>query len=261
VTEISAALVKELRDQTGAGMMDCKRALEESGGDIEAAVRILRERGAASAAKRAGRETPEGIVLARIENGAGTLAAIGCETEPVSKNDEFRAFAERVLDTAAAGGDPGSLEEERQELVGKIGENVAVVGTARMEAQEGELLAEYVHPPANKIGVLVKVRGTDAAAARRLAMHISFSAPLYATRDQVPGGDVERERSILEQQEDVASKPEQVRGKIVQGRLEKWFGESVLVDQPWIHESSLTVGKALGQAGLVVVEFQRFALG
>jgi elongation factor Ts len=261
MADIPATLVKQLRDMTGAGMMDAKRALQEVGGDVEQAITYLRQKGMASAAKRADRATTEGEVLATVSGSVGAIAAIGCETEPVSKNEEFLGFAERVLETVEAGGSPDSLEQQRTELVGKIGENVAVVGTARMEAQEGELLAEYVHPPANKIGVLVKVRGTDAAAARRLAMHISFSAPLYATRDQVPGGDVERERSILEQQEDVASKPEQVRGKIVQGRLEKWFGESVLVDQPWIHESSLTVGKALGQAGLVVVEFQRFALG
>jgi elongation factor Ts len=261
MADIPATLVKQLRDMTGAGMMDAKRALQEVGGDIDDAVTYLRQKGMASAAKRADRATTEGEVLATVSGDVGAIAAVGCETEPVAKNDEFLDFAEKVLEAVMAGGSPESLEQERTELVAKIGENIAVVGTARMEARDGELVAEYVHPPANKIGVLVRVRGDNAAAARHLAMHISFAAPLYTARDQVASEDVERERSILEQQEDVASKPEQVRGKIVQGRLEKWYGESVLVDQSWIHEAGVTVGEALEQAGLEVVEFKRFALG
>src|SRR5690348_11635911 len=197
MTEISAKLVKELRDQTGAGMMDCKRALEEAGGDIEAAVRILREKGAASAAKRAGRETPEGIVLAAIENGAGTLAAVGCETEPVSKNEEFRSFAQRVLETAAEGGDVAALEDERQELVGKIGENISVVGTARFSAVEGGSIQSYVHPPANKIGVMVQVRGGSPELARKVAMHIAASPGTgWIAREDVPEDVVSSEREI-----------------------------------------------------------------
>jgi len=201
MTAISASLVKELRDQTGAGMMDCKRALEEAGGDIEAAVRILRERGAAQAAKRSGRGTPEGLVLARIENGMGTLAAVGCETEPVSKNEEFRSFAERVLDTASEGGDVESLEEGRQELVGKIGENIAVVGTARFEAVDGATIESYVHPPANKLGVLVQVAAalpTSRARSRctsRRPGHAGSAERTFPRTSSLPNGRSTRTRT------------------------------------------------------------------
>ena len=262
MSEISAALVKELREATGAPMMDCKRALEEAGGDLEAARKLLRERGQALAGKRAGRETTEGIVLATIGGNVGAMVAIGCETEPVARNEEFLRFAERALETVEADGAEAveRLEEERAELVGKIGENVAVRGASRFEARDGEALADYVHPPANKIGVLVHYRGGSPAEARRLAMHISFARPRYATRAQVPEEDVEAEREILAKQPDVQDKPDQVREKIVAGRLGKWYAEAVLEDQPWIHDTDKTVGAALGEAGLVVLEFERFAL-
>ena len=262
-TEIPANLVKQLRDETGAGMMDCKRALQESGGDVEAAKRLLRERGMAAAGKRAGRETTEGIVLARLDGKYGTLVAVGCETEPVSKNDEFLAFAEAALEAVEAEGPdalPG-LEERRLELIAKIGENVELVGGTRLEAGEGELLAEYVHPPANKIGVLVHVKGSDGAAARRLAMHISFAAPRYRSVDEVPSEELANERSIYENQADVQSKPEEVRAKIVEGRLRKEFLSGVVLsEQSWIHDPSQTAGKALEEAGLEALEFVRYAL-
>src|SRR5919197_1498047 len=149
---VTASQVKELRGETGAGMMDCKRALEEAGGDLERAKQILRERGMAAAGKRAGRTTPEGLVGYRIADGVGTLVAVGCETEPVAGNAEFQAFAEQVLSAVERGGPDAveELEDERVALVGRIGENVQVVGAARFDAGDGELLAAYVHPPANK---------------------------------------------------------------------------------------------------------------
>jgi elongation factor Ts len=257
VTTISAGLVKELREATGAGMMDCKRALQETEGDLEAAKRLLREKGMAGAAKRADRSTPEGIVGYRIADGKGTMAAVGCETEPVSKNEEFQAFAEKVLETAVADG-PGAVEEldaERQELVGKLGENIQIVGVAQFE---GETIVAYVHPPANKIGAMVKVRGGSPEQARDLAMHLTFARPRYLDRDQVPAADVEAEREILLAQEDVASKPEQVRPKIVEGRIQKWFAESVLLDQPWFREPGQTTGQAIGD--MEVLDFAVYAL-
>ncbi|MBA2361228.1 MAG: translation elongation factor Ts [Actinobacteria bacterium] len=262
-TEISAALVKELRDETGAGMMDCKRALQETAGDLDAAKRLLRERGMAEAGKRAGRETTEGIVLARLDGQYGTIVAVGCETEPVSKNEEFLAFAQQVLKSVERDGPEAAeeLEGQRVELVGKIGENVAIRGSTRYDQEGDETIAAYVHPPANKIGVLVKVRGS-ADAARQLAMHISFAAPRFLTRDEVPAEEVENERSIYEKLGDVQSKPEEVRSKIVEGMLSKrFFGQSVLTDQEWIHESGKTVGKALGEQDVEVLAFQRYALG
>ena len=261
--QISAGLVKELRDLTGAGMMAAKRALEETGGDVEAAQRLLREQGMAAAGKKAGRETTEGEVLATVSGNVGALVAIGCETEPVSKNEEFLGFAEAVLEAVEANGSDAAagLEERRLELIGRLGENIEIRGASRMEAGDGELLAEYVHPPANKIGVLVRVRGNDPAAARRLAMHISFAAPRFLSVDDVPAEEVASERAIYEQQPDVQAKPEEVRGKIVEGRLRKEFLSAIaLSEQAWIHDPSQTVAKALEEAGLEVLEFARYAL-
>jgi elongation factor Ts len=244
-------------------MMDCKRALEETNGDFDAAKRLLRERGIAAASKKAGRATTEGEVLATVSGDVGALAAIGCETEPVSKVDEFLRFAEAVLESVEAGGPDavGELEERRLELIGQIGENIEIRGAARMEAGDGELLAEYVHPPANKIGVLVKVRGAEPATARRLAMHISFAAPRYRTAEEIPEEELASERSIYEQQPDVQDKPEEIRAKIVEGRLLKEFlSASALSEQAWIHDTSKTVAKALAEEGAEVLEFVRYAL-
>jgi elongation factor Ts len=219
----------------------------------------------AGAAKRSDRATPEGKVGYRLAEDArrGTMVAIGCETEPVSKNEEFLSFAEASLEAVEADGPDAlaSLDERRLELIAKIGENVELVGAARIEAGEGELLAEYVHPPANKIGVLVRVKGGDATTARRLAMHISFASPRYRTVDEVPAEELASERSIYENQADVQSKPQDVRAKIVEGGLRKEFLSGVaLSEQAWIHDPSLTAGKALEEAGLEVLEFVRYAL-
>jgi elongation factor Ts len=262
MTEISADLVRQLREMTGAPMMDCKRALQDADGDLEAATQLLRERGMASAGKRAGNKTPEGIVLTRLEDSKGTIVAVGSETEPVSKNDEFRAFAEKVLDVVDKDGAGAveSLEDERKELVGRIGENILVRGAARFESGNGEAIAAYVHPPANKIGVLVKAEGSPEAV-RRLAMHIAFAAPRFATRDEVPEEEIAKEREIYEKLPEVESKPEQAREKIVEGMLGKrFFGEIVLAEQAWIHEPKKTVGQALEEEGVKLLEFERYAL-
>jgi elongation factor Ts len=261
MTEISAALVKELRDATSAGFMDCKRALEETGGDLDAAALLLRERGMASAAKRAERETTEGVVLTRVEDGVAAIAAVGCETEPVARNDDFGAFADAVLGAVFEGDDSGDLEEQRVDVAARLGENVQVVGSRRLEAAAGETLAAYVHPPANKVGAVV--RGTGAAeVARQLAMHISFARPTFSARDDVPAELVEAEREILRKQPEVESKPPEVREKIVDGMLNKrFFAESVLGEQTWIHDSSLTVAAALAVAGFELAEYAWESVG
>jgi elongation factor Ts len=263
--EISAALVKELRDRTGAGMMDCKRALQETNGDLEAAITLLRERGMAQAAKRAGRETTEGKVGYRLadDGSKGTMVAVGCETEPVSNNDEFLGYAKKVLELVEEKGvgAESTLEEERVALSAKLGENIAVVGGARFEAVDGGLVAAYAHPPANKLGVLVQVRGGNAELGRKLAMHIAASNPQWIGREDVPEETLAAEREIYANSDEVQSKPEQAREKIVEGMLNKrFFGANVLVDQEWIHESSKSVGQALKEAGAEVLEFERFAL-
>jgi elongation factor Ts len=265
--EISAQLVRELRERTGAGMMDCKRALVETNGDMEAAVVLLREKGMANAAKRADRATTEGKVGYRIpEDGSrGTMVAVGCETEPVSNNDEFLAYAKKVLDLVEANGvgAESELENERVELTAKLGENIAVVGGARFEAVDGGVVSAYAHPPANKLGVLVQMRGGDAELARQLAMHISWSDPRWIGREDVPEDLIAAEREIYLNSDEVQSKPEQAREKIVTGMLDKrFFAErgGVLADQPWIHDGSVKVGQVLADAGAEVLEFERFSL-
>jgi elongation factor Ts len=263
--EISAQLVRELRAKTGAGMMDCKRALVDTNGDMEAAVTLLREKGMAQAAKRADRATTEGLVGYRLadDNSRGTMVAVGCETEPVAKSDEFKAFGKKVLDLVETDGvdAPSQLEDERVELSAKLGENIAVAGAARFEAVDGGRIGAYAHPPANKLGVLVQLRGGDDDLARRLAMHIAASSPQWIGREDVPEDAIATEREIFSNSDEVQSKPEQAREKIVEGMLNKrFFGANVLAEQEWIHDGSLKVGKVLADAGAEVLEFERFSL-
>ena len=260
---ISAGQVKELRDATGAPMMDAKRALQETGGDLEAARTLLREKGMAQVAKRAGRATTEGLVGYRIEGDKGTIVAVGCETEPVSKNDEFQAFAKSVLEAVHADG-PGAveaLEQDRVDVGAKLGENIVIVGAERYE---GGVLNGYAHPPANKIGVLVKLEGGTAELARQLAMHISFAAPEWTSKDDVPAEAVEAERQVYLNSDELQGKPEQAKEKIVEGMLAKRFYAmqpgGVLTEQPWIHDSAKTVGQALADAGARVVAFTRLSV-
>ena len=266
MSQISASLVKELRERTGAGMMDCKRALEEALGEIEVATRLLREKGMASAAKRSGRATTEGRVADRVagDSTGGTLVAVGCETEPVSKNDDFLAFVEKALETVERDG-PGSesgLEDDRVALTAKLGENIVIAGAARFEAVDGGRIASYVHPPGNKLGVLVQVRGGSPDLGRRVAMHIAASSPEWIGREDVPEELVTSEREIFAGTDEVLSKPEQAREKIVGGMLQKrFFAARVLVDQPWIHDPSSTVGQALAGEDAEVLEFERLQLG
>jgi elongation factor Ts len=265
-TTISASLVKQLRDATGAGMMDSKRALQETGGDLEAARTLLRERGMAQAGKRADRATSEGLVGYHQSDSRVTMVAVGCETEPVSKNDEFQAFAKSVLDAVDGSGPDAvaELEGERVELIGKLGENIVVTGAERYEAGAGETLGAYAHPPANKIGVLVKLEGGSPELARQLAMHISFAAPDWIAKEDVPADAVEAERQIYLNSDELEGKPEQAKEKIVEGMLAKRFFAAqpggALTEQPWIHEASRTVGDALAAAGARVVAFKRLSV-
>jgi elongation factor Ts len=263
MTEITAAMVKELRDATSAGMMECKRALQEANGDFDEAVKLLREKGMASAAKRADRSTSEGKVGVMVRENVGAIAAIGCETEPVSNNDDFLAYAEKVLRTAFDGGDPASLEAERVELAGRLGENIQVVGAKRLDAGEGELLSYSVHSPANKVGALVRTKGGNSDAARSLALHLTFARPTYVTRDEVPQELVDAEREVLSRSEEVLSKPENVRDKIVEGQLNKrFYGESVLTEQTWYRadESTGTVAQYLKEQGVELLDFAWYAV-
>ena len=263
VVEISASLVKELRDQTGAGMMACKQALQETGGDLEAARTLLREKGMAAAGKRADRATTEGLVGVIVEPGVASIVGLGCETEPVSKNEAFQAFGENVLRTVHAEGPSAvdGFEAERTELIAQLGENIVVVGAERLE---GGTLAAYVHPPANKIGVIVQLEGGSEELARQVAMHISFAAPGYTSRADVPEDLVAAERKIYLNSDEVASKPEQAREKIVDGMLAKRFFAAspggTLLEQAWIHDAAKTVAAALDEAGAQVTAFARVSV-
>ena len=266
MSEIPANLVKQLRDRTGAGMMDCKRALQEAGGDLEAAVQLLRERGQASAGKKAERTTADGLVGYTVSNSTGSIVGVGSETDFVSRNDEFQSFAETLLTAVQADG-PAAVdrfENERKQLVGKLGENIVIVGAERFEAHDGNVVAGYAHPPANKIGVLVELAGGTTVLARQVAMHIAFAAPEWRTREEVPAEIAAKEREIFTNSDEVQSKPEAAHEKIVDGMLAKRFYAAtpggVLADQAWIHDASKTVAQALGEAGASVVRFARISV-
>ena len=265
MTEISAAQVKELREATSAGIMDAKRALQETDGDFDEAVKLLRERGMASAAKRAGRETSEGKVGVMVREHVGAIAAIGCETEPVSNNDEFLGYAESVLKAVFEQGDKAAseLDSERVELTAKLGENIQVVGAKRIASSDGELLSHYVHHT-NKVGALVRTKGGNPDEARSLALHLTFARPTYSSRDEVPQELVDAERDILSRAEDVLSKPENVRDKIIEGQLNKrFFGESVLTEQTWYRAEEFTgsVGQYLKDRGIELLDYAWYSVG
>jgi len=264
VTEISAAMVKQLRDATSAGMMDCKRALQETAGDFDAAVKLLREKGMAQAAKRADRETSEGKVDVRIDGSVGAIAAVGCETEPVSKNDDFLSFVEKAVETVHAQGADAvaALEPERVDVAAKLAENIQIIGAKRMAAAGDELLSSYIHPP-GKVGALVRTKGGDPQAARSLALHLTFARPTYGTRDEVPQALVDAEREILSNADEVLSKPENVREKIVEGQLnKKFYGESVLTEQTWYRadEATGTVAKVLEERGIELLDYAWYSV-
>jgi elongation factor Ts len=217
----------------------------------------------ASAARRADRATSEGKVGVMVRDAVGAIAAIGCETEPVSNNEDFLAYAEKVLRAVFDGGDASSLEDERVELAARLGENIQVVGTKRMEAAGDEVVSQYVHGPANKVGAMVRTKGGDPAAARSLALHLTFARPTYGSRDEVPAELVDAEREILSNSEEVLSKPENVREKIVEGQLnKKFFGESVLLEQTWYRadESTGTVGQYLKERGIELLDYAWYAV-
>jgi elongation factor Ts len=265
LTAISATLVKELREMTGAGIMAAKRALQDTGGDVDAAKRLLREKGMASADKRAGRATTEGKVGYRVhaDGTRGTIVGVGCETEPVSNNDAFLAFARKVLETVdeQGVGAEAALEDERKALSAKLGENIQILPPARFERIDMGTIEGYAHPPANKLGVLVQLRGGSPELARKVAMHIAASAPQYVGRDEVPEDLVTTEREIYLGSDEVQSKPEQAREKIVEGMINKrFFAAQVLSEQPWIHDTAKTVAQALAEESAEVVEFERISL-
>ncbi len=243
MAEISAGLVKELRELTGLGMMECKKALTEAGGDLKKAEELLRIKSGAKASKAASRIAAEGIVGAFVAGDAklGALVELNCETDFVARNDDFIAFAKSLAEIAAAR-DPGPAEEDkRQKLVQKIGENITIRRFKRLQAKSK--LALYVHAGA-KIGVLVDYEGPEEAG-KDVAMHIAFAKPAHLTKAEVPAETVERERSIQLARAKESGKPEAIASKMVEGALNKFLGEISLLGQPFIKDDKQTVEKML----------------
>lgn len=274
MTQITAALVKELRERTGSGMMECKKALAEAGGDLEAAVEILRKAGLAKADKKSGRTAAEGrIALKMTEDGRqAVILEVNSETDFVAKNEDFLKFVEQVAEAALAtraatveellassiGADGRTIEEVRRQLVAKLGENIHVRRLLRMETENGRL-ASYLH--GSRIGVIVEVVGGSAELARDIAMHIAASRPLWVRAEDVPPAILAKEREILTAQAASSGKPQDVVAKMVEGKLRKYLEEVTLVGQPFVKDPDQSVAELLQKNGASVVRFVRFEVG
>jgi elongation factor Ts len=287
-------MVKDLRETTGAGMMDCKKALVEAGGDIDRAVDILRTKGLADLAKKAGRATNEGLVAAYVEP-SGKIAAlveVNCETDFVARNAEFTTFANALAEQVAVDAPEGltdgpaalltqawkrnpslTVQQALGEQVTKLGENMGITRFGRYEVAEGDAaIGSYVHG-VGRIGVLVEVAGATidraevATLVRDLAMHAAAASPLFTTRDEVPAAMIEHEKSIYMAQAAETGKPEAIQAKIAEGRLEKYYKEVCLVEQPFVKDPDKSVSQVVAEtaqaigAPLTVVRFTRWALG
>ncbi len=282
--EITSKRVADLRAETGVGMMDCKRALVEAHGDFEEARKILRKRGLASAARKADRATSEGLVVARVTPGAAVLVEVNCETDFVARTKDFRGFAEGLADLVAAhaafgdtrSGDPQALaklpapgkatesvSDFLLHLVAKLGENLGIRRFARLTPRPGELFASYVHGN-GRIGVLVGLPSGDAALGKDLAMHVAASDPRFALRSEVTAEMLDSEREIARSQAAASGKPAAVVERIAEGKVEKFYQETVLTEQAFVKDPEKTVGQVIVERGGVEalnLRFVRFKLG
>ncbi|MBE9475956.1 MAG: elongation factor Ts [Proteobacteria bacterium] len=269
---ITAKMVKELRDTTGAGMMDAKKALTETNGDMEAAVDWLRTKGLAKAAKKAGRTAAEGLVGVKVEGGVGVAVEVNSETDFVGKNAEFQemvtgitAAAMGVADTEAllaADMDGATVADVVTAKIATIGENMSV---RRMAKIEGDVVGSYIHTAAadglGRIGVLVALKGGDEAIAKQIAMHVAATNPASLGEDDLDQSVVDREKSVLTEQARESGKPEAVIMKMIVGRMKKFFSEVTLVNQAFVMNPDITVGQAAKDAGAEVLGFVRLEVG
>jgi elongation factor Ts len=289
MTEIPIAQVKQLREQTGAGFMDAKSALVESQGNMEEAVKILRKKGLAAAGKKAGRVTSEGVVHAYVDGGTGVLVEVNCETDFVGRNENFRKFADEVA-RVIAGSKAQSVEELSAEpwpndpdgltvgqkvasMIGSIKENITLRRFVRYQAAPNAVLGTYIHA-GGKIGVIDELVANDGAncekaadVARDVAMHIAASEPRFLSRDDVTQKDLDTEREVAAAQARQSGKPDNIVEKMVSGKMEKFYGEACLLEQPYIKADKQTVSDYLKSAGkdhgcaYVVTRFTRYKLG
>ncbi len=265
MAEISAGLVKELRELTGLGMMECKKALAESGGDLKKAEELLRIKSGAKATKAASRIAAEGVIGAHIapDGKAGALVELNSETDFVAKNDDFVAFARTLAETATAERPAdvaqlagGRIEERRQQLVQKIGENISIRRFKRLQAK-GKL-ALYLH--GSKIGVLVDYEGPEEVG-KDLGMHIAFARPAYLNKDEVPQQAIADERRIHEARAKESGKPAEIVAKMVDGAMNKWLGEKTLLGQPFVKDDKQTVEKMLAAKKAKIHAYAFFVVG
>jgi elongation factor Ts len=268
---ITADSVKQLRERTGAGMMECKKALVETQGDLDAAAELMRKQGLAKADKKASRVAAEGVIVIETSSDAltGAMVEVNCETDFVAREQDFRSFAQQVAASALAQ-KPSSLdallqtklgaetlEERRRALIAKIGENISVRRFAVVQAQGA--LGSYVH--GTRIGALVAVKGGSRELARDLAMHVAASNPRYVSVDAVPAEIIAKEREILSEQARGEGKPPQIIAKMVEGRLRKALNELTLTGQPFVKDPDTSVEKLLKAGNASVESFQRFEVG
>jgi elongation factor Ts len=266
---ITADSVKQLRERTGAGMMECKKALVETKGDLDAAAELMRKTGLAKADKKAARVAAEGTVAAERSGNSAALVEVNCETDFVARSDEFQAFARELAKTAlanspgtldallAASNAAGSFEDQRRALIAKIGENISVRRFVKVSAPGA--LGTYVH--GSRIGSLVALEGGDEALARDLAMHVAAVKPAYIDASEVPAAVLDKEREILTEQTKGEKKPPDIIAKMVEGRLRKYLAEITLMGQPFVKDPDTTVEKLVKKAGAKVVKFVRYEVG
>jgi elongation factor Ts len=266
---ITADTVKQLRERTGAGMMECKRALVETKGDLDAAAELMRRTGLAKADKKAARVAAEGTVQIERSGSDAALVEVNCETDFVARSDEFQAFARDVA-AAALKGAPSSLEallelphgassldERRRALIAKIGENIAVRRFVRVSSPGA--LGTYIHGA--RIGSVVALQGGDDSLARDIAMHVAAANPAYIDAGDVPAEMLAKEREILTEQTKGEKKPPDIIAKMVEGRLRKYLGEITLMGQPFVKDEDTTVEKLVKKAGAKVLMFARYEVG
>jgi elongation factor Ts len=255
VAAYSAKDVAALRQMTGAGMLDCKNALEEAGGDLERAAQILRERGLAGAAKRGDREAAEGAVAAARAGDAAAVVELRCETDFVAMADEFVALANELAALVAAKGEEAAVDlaDEVDRLRSTLKENISIGRVRRLVAESGQVVDTYLHQQAGRgvNAVAVVIDGGSAELAHDVAVHIAFAKPTYLSRDEVPDADVAAERATLETISRNEGKPEAALPKIVEGRINGWFKERVLLDQSYVRDEKQTIAGMLGTARIV----------
>ncbi len=267
---ITASMVRELRERSGAAMMDCKKALEATSGNIEEAFDHLRKSGLKSAAKKASRETSEGRVAIKIEGNRGSMVSISCETDFVAATPNFTEFLNGLCDhalehcpadvetlSAQNYADGDTVEDTLKQVIGKLGENIRIAGVSVLE---GEQLGSYIHHN-EKVGALAALSGDKLSdeMLKDLGMHIAFHKPPYLRAEDVPAEDIEREKSVFRESDELKGKPEEFHERIIEGKLKSYFKEKCLLEQPWIKDDKQSVTKAL--KGTQITAFSLFVIG